>query len=115
MVSELQILAAAAKITTVMTSINNPSVTYSNVKVSLFEGENYDFWTVKMETLFTSLDVLEYVKNGYEEPAPTKAEKSKEKAEESSQQLEEQHHRCWSSRDDSKRGLSIHLPKDYES
>src|SRR3954465_6605970 len=72
-----------------MAFTNNPSATYSNVKVPLFEGENYDFWAVKMETLFTSLDVLEYVKNGYEEPAPTEAEKSKEKAEESSQRLEE--------------------------
>lgn len=72
-----------------MASTNNPSATYSNVKVPLFEGVNYDFWAVKMETLFTSLDVLEYVKNGYEEPAPTEAEKSKEKAEESSKQPEE--------------------------
>lgn len=89
MVSELQILAAVAKTTKVIASTNNPSATYSNVKVPLFEGVNYDFWAVKMETLFTSLDVLEYVKNGYEEPAPTEAEISKEKAEESSKQPEE--------------------------
>ncbi|KAK2398761.1 putative mitochondrial protein [Trifolium repens] len=53
-----------------MASTSNPAAVYSNVK---------------METLFTSLDVLEFVKNGYEEPAP----KTNEKAEESSQQLEE--------------------------
>lgn len=68
-----------------MASTSNPTAVYSNVKVPLFEGENYDFWAIKMETLFTSLDVLEFVKNGYEEPAP----KTNEKAEESSQQLEE--------------------------
>ncbi|KAK2370136.1 hypothetical protein QL285_083213 [Trifolium repens] len=68
-----------------MASTSNPAAVYSNVKVPLFEGENYDFWAVKMETLFTSLDVLEFVKNGYKEPAP----KTNEKAEESSQQLEE--------------------------
>jgi transposase InsO family protein len=72
-----------------MASTNNIAATYSNVKVPLFEGENYDFWAVKMETLFTSLDVLEFVQNGYEEPASTEAEKSTEKAEESSQRLEE--------------------------
>ncbi|XP_058784090.1 uncharacterized protein LOC131658857 [Vicia villosa] len=72
-----------------MVSINNLSATYSNVKVPLFEGENYDFLTVKMETLITSLDVLEYIKNGYEELTPTEAEKLKEKAGESSQRLEE--------------------------
>jgi hypothetical protein len=57
-----------------MTSSSNVSTsissTYSNVHVPLFEGENYDFWAVKMETLFTSLDVLEFVKQGYDaEPA----------------------------------------------
>ena len=45
-------------------SINS---TYSNVQVPLFEGENYDFWAVKMETLFISLDVLEFIKQGYED------------------------------------------------
>jgi hypothetical protein len=55
-----------------MASTSNPVAVYSNVKVPLCEGENYDFWAVKMETLFTSLDVLEFVNNGYEEPAPKK-------------------------------------------
>ena len=44
---------------------------YDNVQVPLFEGENYDFWAVKMKTLFTSLDVLKIVKEGYEELAAT--------------------------------------------
>lgn len=65
-----------------MASISNSSTIYSNVKVPLFEGENYDFWTVKMETLFTSLDVLEFIQNGYEEPAPTEAEESSQRLEE---------------------------------
>lgn len=88
MVSELQILAAAATTTKVMVSTNNHSVTYSNVKVPLFEGKNYDFRAIKMETLLTSLDVLEFIQNGYEELAPTESEKSKENVEESSQRLE---------------------------
>ncbi|KAI5390162.1 hypothetical protein KIW84_075472 [Lathyrus oleraceus] len=65
-----------------MASTSNSSTVYSNVKVPLFEGENYDFWAVKMETLFTSLDVLEFVRNGYEEPAPTEAEESSQRLEE---------------------------------
>lgn len=65
-----------------MASTNNSSTVYSNVKLPLFEGENYDFWAIKMETLFTSLDVLEFVQNGYEEPAPTEAEQSSQRLEE---------------------------------
>lgn len=65
-----------------MASTSNSSTVYTNVKVSLFEGENYDFWAVKMETLFTSLDVLEFVQNGYEKPAPTEAEESSQRLEE---------------------------------
>ncbi|XP_050897830.1 uncharacterized protein LOC127104703 [Lathyrus oleraceus] len=65
-----------------MAPTSNSSTVYSNVKVPLFEGENYDFWAVKMETLFTSLDVLEFVQNEYEETAATEVG-------ESSQQLEE--------------------------
>lgn len=49
---------------------------YSNVQVPLFEGENYDFWAVKMETLFTSLDVLDLIKTENAQPKiePTAAE-----------------------------------------
>ena len=42
-----------------------------------------------METLFTSLDVLEFIKNKYEETAPTEAGESKEKAEVSNKRVEE--------------------------
>ncbi|KAI5419169.1 hypothetical protein KIW84_043375 [Lathyrus oleraceus] len=65
-----------------MASTSNSSTVYSNVKVPLFEGENYDFWAVKMETLFTYLDVLEFIQNGYEEPAPTETEESSQRLEE---------------------------------
>ena len=34
-----------------------------------FDGENYDFWCVRMKTLFISRDLLEYVEDGYEEPS----------------------------------------------
>ncbi|KAI5436196.1 Phosphoenolpyruvate carboxylase 4, variant 2 [Lathyrus oleraceus] len=77
---ELQILAAAAE-TKKKASTSNSSTVYSNVKVPLFEGENYDFWAVKMETLFTSLNVLEFVQNRYEDPSPTEAEESSQRLE----------------------------------
>lgn len=48
-----------------MASINT---IYSNVQVPVFEGENNDFWAVKMETLFASLNVLDFVKKGSEDP-----------------------------------------------
>ena len=61
-------MASSSNVSTTISSI------YNNVQVPLFEGENYDFWAIKMETLFISLDVLELVKEGYEElVATTKA------------------------------------------
>lgn len=36
------------------------------MKIMIFKGENHDFWTIKMESFFTSLDVLEFVKQDYE-------------------------------------------------
>ncbi|KAL5719096.1 hypothetical protein ACHQM5_011921 [Ranunculus cassubicifolius] len=40
---------------------------YKN-KVSEFDGENYDFWCVRMRTLFISRDLLEYVEDGFKVP-----------------------------------------------
>jgi len=83
---------------------------YDNVQVPLFEGENYDFWAVKMKTLFTSLDVLKIVKEGYEElAATTKATTTQY------EELKKKNHKCWSSRHDSKRSLNSHISKNYES
>ena len=36
--------------------------------IPLFEGENYDFWCMKMKTLFMSQDVWDLVENGFDEP-----------------------------------------------
>ena len=44
----------------------------SNIVVPNFDGENYDYWCVKMETFFKSLDVFNDVKNTFEEPSATK-------------------------------------------
>ena len=50
------------------TSSNMGNIIFSNVNVPLFEGENYDFLCVKMETLFLSLDVLEFVEHEFKVP-----------------------------------------------
>ena len=36
--------------------------------VPLFERENYDFWCVRMRTLFISLDLWDLVEEGFKEP-----------------------------------------------
>ena len=49
----------------------NTSVTSMSSQPSsipLFEGENYDFWCMKMKTLFMSQDVWDLVENGFDEP-----------------------------------------------
>ncbi|KAH1056535.1 hypothetical protein J1N35_034600 [Gossypium stocksii] len=51
---------------------------YSIIQVHVFEGENYDFWAVKMETLFTSLNAFEFVKEGYKDPKDSTQEQLQE-------------------------------------
>nr|XP_011470671.1 PREDICTED: uncharacterized protein LOC105353321 [Fragaria vesca subsp. vesca] len=41
----------------------------SEVRVPIFSGENFDFWIIKMETVFISRDLLSYVNEGYVVPA----------------------------------------------
>jgi hypothetical protein len=47
------------------------NVNWSNVQVPIFSGENYDFWSIKMKTLFVSIDLWEMVESGYEIPEST--------------------------------------------
>ena len=36
-----------------------------NPPFPIFDGENYNFWCVKMRTIFVSNDLWEYVEDGY--------------------------------------------------
>src|ERR1044072_4104398 len=45
--------------------------TQSSLPVPIFNGENYDFWRVKIETYFTSLDLWDIVEEGFTVPADT--------------------------------------------
>ena len=48
----------------------------SKTIVPEFDGENYDFWCVRMKTLFISRDLLEYVEDGFEESIGNRDEMS---------------------------------------
>ncbi|KAL3534239.1 hypothetical protein ACH5RR_002700 [Cinchona calisaya] len=41
------------------------------ISVSIFFGEHYDHWCVKIKTIFKSKELWEYVEEGYEEPDST--------------------------------------------
>lgn len=43
-------------------------VSASQTMIPTFKGENYQFWSIKMKTLFLSYDLWELVENGYAEP-----------------------------------------------
>ena len=40
----------------------------SELKAPVFDGENYDFWRIRMTTIFKSYDLWDMVQNGYELP-----------------------------------------------
>lgn len=41
----------------------------SETRVPIFNGENYDFWVIKMETMFISRELWSLVEEGYTKPA----------------------------------------------
>ena len=50
----------------------------------VFDGESYDYWSIKMKTLLISQDLWDIVEEGYEvkeKPVGEKDEKEKEKVE----------------------------------
>ena len=45
------------------------SMGIGNIHLPLFNGKNYDYWSITMRALFTSQDLWEFVEDGFEEPA----------------------------------------------
>ncbi|CAL5401460.1 unnamed protein product [Camellia sinensis] len=43
--------------------------------IPIFGGTNYEFWSVKMKTLFLSMDLWDTVQNGYDETSREKRQK----------------------------------------
>lgn len=41
---------------------------YSQISVPIFEGENYDYWSLQMKTLFISQDLWELVEDDFKSP-----------------------------------------------
>ncbi|KAK2969744.1 hypothetical protein RJ640_015888 [Escallonia rubra] len=44
------------------------SVNFSQSLIPIFKDENFEFWSIKMKTLFKSQDLWELVENGYADP-----------------------------------------------
>ena len=44
------------------------AISSSQPLIPVFNGEKYEFWSIKMKTLFKSQDLWDLVKNGYSEP-----------------------------------------------
>jgi hypothetical protein len=50
---------------------NTSNLSWSSVQVPIFSGENYEFWRIKMKTLFVSIDLWDIVESGYQMPEST--------------------------------------------
>lgn len=51
------------------TNFSESTFTYAQNMVSIFNDENYNFWSIQMKTLFISQDLWDLTDEGYEEPA----------------------------------------------
>lgn len=47
---------------------NGSAVSVSQPSLPIFKGENYEFWSTKMKTLFKSQDLWDLAENGYMDP-----------------------------------------------
>lgn len=53
-------------------SSNSANFNYVQNLIPVFDGENYEFWSLQMETLFISQDFWDLVEDSYEDPSSTK-------------------------------------------
>jgi hypothetical protein len=56
------------------------NMSVSNPSIPLFKRENYEFWSIKMVTLFKSQGLWDLVNNGVPDPDPNQQENEKEDA-----------------------------------
>ena len=47
----------------------NTSMGMGNIHLPMFNGKNYDYWSINMRALFVSQDLWEFVEDGFEETA----------------------------------------------
>lgn len=59
-----------------MASSSNMGMIINQPFIPIFDEENYDYWSIKMKTLFISQEMWDLLENGYEQPAnPTNHQK----------------------------------------
>ena len=46
---------------------NGNAVSITQPSLPMFKGDSYEYWHIKMRTLFKSQDLWDYVENGYDE------------------------------------------------
>ncbi|KAM2227938.1 hypothetical protein ACFXTI_014696 [Malus domestica] len=46
----------------------------ADLRAPIFNGENFDFWHIKMKTIFRSHNLWDMVENGYNPPAKNEEE-----------------------------------------
>jgi hypothetical protein len=56
------------------------NMSVSNSSIPLFKGENYEFWSIKMVTLFKSQGLWDLVNNGVPDLDPNQQENENEDA-----------------------------------
>ncbi|KAL6348546.1 hypothetical protein AAG906_013166 [Vitis piasezkii] len=68
-----------------MATTNDKMVSVSQPAIPIFKGECYEFWSIKMKTLFKSQDLWDLVENGY--PYPDEEARLKENTKKDSKAL----------------------------
>lgn len=64
-------------------SSTNSSQPYTQTRVPIFNGEMYEFWSIRMLTLFDSQDLLDIVEQGIQPIEKAKDSSGKDKQPES--------------------------------
>src|SRR5664279_2031886 len=63
-----------------MAENGNNTVNVTQPAIPLFKGENYEFWSIKMSTLFKSHGLWDLIANGVPDPDPNPQENQKKDA-----------------------------------
>ena len=63
-----------------MTSSSNIGMRINQSSIPIFDGENYNYWSINIKTLFFSQEIWDLVENGYEESStPTNQQRKQMK------------------------------------
>ena len=63
-----------------MASSSNMGMSINQPSIPIFDGENYDYWSIKMKILFILQEIWDLMESGYEEPStPTNQQREQMK------------------------------------